>query len=97
GGGASSTAADAQTWGWNGSSWTMLSSGFGAGSFYAHAMSYDSDRQRLVLFGGRNSADQPMGDTWEWDGLAWTQRASTGPSPRSGHAMCYDSARHRTV
>src|SRR5207248_2422650 len=49
----------------------------------------------IVLFGGYGGGS--LGDTWEWNGSAWTQRASSGPSPRYGHAMAYDIARGVTV
>jgi hypothetical protein len=48
-----------------------------------------------VLFGGQGGV--LLGDTWEWNGTAWTQVASSGPSPRNGHAMAYDSGRSRVV
>ena len=44
--------------------------------------------QSVVLFGGMDIATSTfLGDTWEWDGRGWTQRASSGPSARSEHAM----------
>jgi hypothetical protein len=58
-------------------------------------MTFDSQRRRVVLFGG--FASTYLGDTWEWDGIAWTQAAIAGPSVRAGHAMVYDSQRGRTV
>ncbi|MGE3109013.1 MAG: kelch repeat-containing protein [Phycisphaerales bacterium] len=60
-----------------------------------HAMSYDSDRERVVLF---RSAGTGFGsETWEWDGTAWARRSTSGPSERTYAKMCYDSARGRTV
>lgn len=47
----------------------------------------------IVLFGG----DAGGGETWEWNGGTWSQRAVSGPSPRSNHAMAYDSTRGVTV
>ena len=66
-----------------------------------HAMAYDSARGVTVLFDG-DSYDgiyHLSGDSWEWNETTgiWTQRSSTGPSPRLGHAMAYDSARYVTV
>ena len=49
-------------------------------------------RELVVLFGGETSSET-FADTWEWDGTTWTQRASSGPSARTNHAMAYDSAR----
>ena len=61
---------------------------------------YDSQRQRIVLFGGRQrfqGAVTPatvFGDTYEWDVNAktWTARATSGPSPRYDVGMAYDGA-----
>lgn len=63
------------------------------------AMTYDSTRNRHVLFGGRSHpAGADLGDTWELDGLNWRQRSpSSAPSPRADAGMAYDSARQRTV
>src|SRR5215831_19033541 len=61
-------------------------------------MAYDSDRHRVVEFGGEtNTGLTIFGDTWEWNGVNWTQVATTGPSPRVALGMAYDSARGKTV
>lgn len=62
-----------------------------------HAMVYDPNRDRVVLFGGDPLRPDRFNDTWEWDGTDWTQVADIGPSPRSNHAMTYDGARQRIV
>jgi hypothetical protein len=79
------------TWGWDGESWTQLADS-GPGPRSGHALAFDNDRQRTVLFDGAL-----RGDTWEWDGEAWTQVADTGPPARKLHCMAYDSNRGRTV
>jgi hypothetical protein len=58
-------------------------------------MAFDSNRQRVVLFGGEFS--ERLNDTWEWDGNEWVQQADTGPSARVNPAMAYDSIRGRMV
>jgi hypothetical protein len=63
----------------------------------AHSMAFDSNRGRVILFGGDSLRSQLLNDTWAWDGEFWTQVADLGPSPRAGHAMVYDSARQRVV
>jgi hypothetical protein len=60
-------------------------------------MAFDSIRSRAVLFGGPTLPAIPLGDTWEWDGEQWLQVATTGPQPRTGHAMAFDPGRGRTV
>ena len=138
----------ADTWEWNGATWTQLAV-TGPPTRVAHVMAYDSTRDRTVLFGGFGQTNAPLGDTWEWNGSEWTQvshfgatpclntslafkgdsvalfggtntifstpppqyygstwtwngrnwtlRQDFGPSPRSGHSMCYDSKRGTLV
>jgi hypothetical protein len=63
-----------------------------------HAMAYDVQRKRVVLFGGyQDKTGLRLGDTWEWDGHAWSQRASDGPSPRTHTSLAYDAARNQIV
>ncbi len=77
--------------------WTQVAD-TGTSPRNAHAMAYDSQRQRVVLFGGyaRESASL-CGDTWEWDGKHWTQRQDMGPGARSMPGMAYDSLSKRGV
>ena len=85
------------TWAWDGTAWIALTPTTSPPARYRHAVAYDAARDRLVLFGGRNSLSD-LGDTWEWDGTAWRLRSPTSsPSPRNGHALAYDSARGRVV
>lgn len=78
--------------------WTQVASG-GPPARWLHSMTYDSQRQRVVLFGGSanfGSGVVSLSDTWEWDGIAWSQAATTGPAgPYS--VIAYDSQRGRTV
>ncbi len=62
-------------------------------------MAFDSQRQRLVLFGGSVGPTSSLSnETWEWDGASWIQRTPpTSPPARAGHAMVFDSARNRVV
>ena len=81
------------TWAYNGTTWTQRNSANVPPARQQHAMSYDSVRQRVVLFGGQ-SAGMPFGDTWEWDGVAWTQRVTArSPLSRYSHGMAFDGTR----
>jgi len=42
---------------------------------------------KVVLFGGQDDNENPLGDTWVWDGASWTQLEVAGPSPRWFPAM----------
>ena len=70
-----------------------------------HGIAFDTQRQKIVLFGGRQRYQGDMtpatvfGDTYEWDVNAktWTQRATTGPSARYDFAMAYDALHGQTI
>src|SRR5581483_8321321 len=81
------------TWEWNGSAWTR--------NFTAHtppprdwsAMSYDSKRHVMVLFGGLGAGSTLLNDTWEYDGTDWKQvTLAAAPPIRIWHSMAYDAA-----
>lgn len=67
------------------------------------AMVFGAARGRTVEFGGwyaYSSALAPVSldDTWGFDGHRWRRDVTTNsPSPRTSHAMAYDSVRRRTV
>jgi hypothetical protein len=63
---------------------------------FSFAMTYDSERKKVVLFGG-STGPAELNDTWEWDGHIWTQIADMGPSNRWNVDMVYDSDRDRIV
>src|SRR5919199_84947 len=75
-GGAGGEADDYQrgdTWEWSGTEWTQVAD-IGPSPRFGCALSYDTNRQRIVLFGGWDTANAKLaGDTWEWDGTEWTQ------------------------
>ena len=62
----------------------------------SHSAAYDEDRNRLVLFGGRDGSTH-FDDTWEWDGKLWTQVGDTGPTGRANHAMAFDPTSRRVL
>ncbi len=82
-----------ETWGWNGSRWTMLAA-TGPPSRTALSMAYDSRRAVAVLTGGSGHI-QNYDDTWEWDGQTWRQVAAGGIPALSDAAMVFDE--HRRV
>ncbi|MCA9933918.1 MAG: hypothetical protein H6662_00165 [Ardenticatenaceae bacterium] len=66
------------------------------------SLSYDQNRDVIVLFGGLSAkagADSfPLNDTWEYNGTQWYQvNPTNSPTPRYGHAMVYDEARQVIV
>ena len=103
GGRDSNTIIRADTWEWNGTTWTDVSPTPAASPPVrrAHAMAFDSTRNVVVLFGGED--DDYFADTWEWNGTTWTDVSPAGtagvdfPSARGDHAMAFDAARGVTV
>jgi len=85
--------APADTWEYDGTTWTEVSLGSPPARL-GHAMAYDAARGVVVLFGGGGGRSAPRADTWEFDGTTWTEIAApTSPGARFHHTMAYDSAR----
>jgi hypothetical protein len=85
------------TWEWDGVTWVQRSPALAPSPRFAHAMTYDPVRRRVLLFGGFDVAGA-SNETWEWDGTSWTLRAPPAvPSGRAYHGLAYDSARARVV
>ncbi len=84
-------------WSFDGSIWRQLPTQYPWPSARQFPqMTYDSDRNRIVLFGGYDGS-RLLNDTWEWDGSTWSQVSSSGPSPRNAGTMVYDSVRKQTI
>ena len=91
----------------NGTWQQVTASGAAPAPRHEAGMVLDTQRHRLLVFGGRvgpwdvPEPDQVMGDLWELtlDGsAAWRAiTAPSAPSPRFGHAMVYDPVRDRVV
>src|SRR5262245_19511074 len=88
------TAVNRETWEWDGVQWSLRST-TGPTARCDNAFAYDSNRHRVVSFGGYNGGY--MSDTWEWDGTNWTQIAVAGPSARADAFMAFDSIRNVMV
>jgi Galactose oxidase, central domain len=60
-----------ETWEWNGGEWTQVAD-IGPAARYGCAMTYDTVRHRVVLFGGYSYLPQStyFDDTREWDGTS---------------------------
>lgn len=65
------------------------------------AMTHDTARDQLVMFGGGTDGGVLSDQLWlrSGGGTTWTQqpKTSTWPAPRSFHALTYDAARGQTV
>lgn len=61
-----------------------------------HAMTYDSQRSKVVMFGG-DSTTGLRNDTWEWSSIGWNNPPVPGPPARMRHAMAYDELNNTSV
>ena len=88
-----------ETWEWDGNEWFFKrNKGSKPGKRSGHTMVYDSQRRRVILYGGDDYALPEFEDTWEWDGVKWLERTpETGPGQKYYHAAAYDSRRHRSI
>src|SRR5262245_41579066 len=85
---------NSETWEWDGAQWSLRTSA-GPSARCDNAMAYDSNRHRVVSFGGYNGVY--LGDTWEWDGTQWQQIPGAGPVARADAFMAFDSNRNVMV
>jgi hypothetical protein len=86
----------AETWEWDGQTWTKFE-GSGPGGREGAVMAYDAGRANMILFGGSTPDMEIHGDTWAWDGQTWTRVSETGPAPRFPGGMVYDPAREQVL
>src|SRR5215470_6701038 len=82
----------ADTWTWNGSTWTKQAPATHPPARFAAAMAYDAATGTIVLFGG-DIKTGVVADTWTWNGSTWTKQApATHPPARAWASMAYDAA-----
>lgn len=87
-----------ENWFWSGSNWSRLDSANRPpgpeGWLDQYALAFDSRRNVVVLFGGRDSSNI-LDDTWEFDGQNWKLVATSGPpiSAAQSPQMVFDSDR----
>jgi hypothetical protein len=92
----------ADTWSWNGDSWTQLSPAASPPAGDRACAAYDAANSEVVMFGdetgvsGGRVADP---NTWIWNGTTWSPHLPTPSPPASTFscAMTYDAARSKVV
>jgi hypothetical protein len=93
----------AETWGWNGASWTELcpsgSCTSSLGPRYGSSSVFDVERGAVLLLGGlTSSSNSDCGDgPYLWDGSAWSTFDGGGPEPRYAPGLAYDTERDVVV
>jgi PKD repeat protein len=92
------------TWGYdfNNNTWTKMVPVTGPPARHYHAMAYDSESDRVILFGGRwySGGEVLFNDTWAYDfnNDTWTlMNPGTRPSARWAHALAYDAKSDRVI
>ena len=91
---------NAETWTWNGTTWTQQTPTTSPPSRAGAGMVYDAQRKQTVLFSGEGACcPTDLTDTWSWSGptRSWSLKAQTGPPTRFFHGMAYDVARQQSV
>ena len=88
------------TWDFDGRAWIRRTPLASPSARYAAGVTYDSGRDRLLVFGGQGPGAARLGDLWEWDGENWSvpseALAHEGPPASMYQPMAYDAA-HRTT
>jgi hypothetical protein len=83
------------TWTWDGSTWTQVSS-TGPDARGGASMAYDAANGQLILFGGYDGSYHA--DTWSWNGSAWILLTpAQSPPGREDASMVYDPAINQLV
>ncbi|MHA2057761.1 MAG: Kelch repeat-containing protein [Candidatus Thorarchaeota archaeon] len=80
--------------------WTEMSPSIAPPARFAHKMAYDSESDRVILFGGAIDSLSFFSDTWAYDfnSDTWENLTTIGsPSARGVHSMAYDSESDRVV
>lgn len=65
----------AQTWAFNGISWTQLNPATSPPPRSGASLAYNAATGTLILFGGISPLGVFLNDTWSWNGITWTQVA----------------------
>jgi hypothetical protein len=90
---------NAEFWEYGAGGWTpLLVAGPKPLARFFHQMSYDSVRNRVVLFGGSNNSTD-LFDTWEFDGTNWIENRRSRLFPRCSfdYSLTYDKTKERSV
>jgi hypothetical protein len=83
-----------ETWEYDGVDWTQMTTTTTPPERSVQAMTYDSTRQKVVMFGGNNTAPGFLSDTWDY-GVGVLNSASTS-IPASSPTGCNGALVHYT-
>jgi hypothetical protein len=90
--------ADTWAYDYNTNTWEEMAKG--PAKHLGDRLAYDTESDRIILFGGYNMAGFFYNDTWayDFDSDTWTEmKPSTSPPGRNYHAMAYDARADRVL
>jgi RHS repeat-associated protein len=90
------------TWAWNGSTWTQLSTVGAPPVRYDASMAWDTAENEMVLFGGVGATIQPyqgsyLDDTWFFSNNTWTTQTIGYNEDQVGATMAYSASTQQIV
>jgi N-acetylneuraminic acid mutarotase len=91
---------DTWTYDYNTNTWTKMEPEISPPGRYYHAMAYDAESDRVILWGGRGPVPVEVSSVWAYDYNAdsWEELESSGaPSPSGNAAMTYATSVDRII
>lgn len=87
--------ASADTWEYDGTTWSLITTVGSPGPIERGAMCYFPALGKCVMFGGLDPQIGGVDTTWTYDGTTWTALSIAGakPTARYGARLAYDSVR----
>jgi hypothetical protein len=95
----------ADTWEWDGTSWSLQAPTASPPARSFHAMAFDGSRSVVTMTGGSHqilvngsvvNVELPL-ELWDWNGSNWQNLPIAAAPTRRMHAMAFDGARGRLV
>lgn len=89
----------AETWEFDGTTWSLITNAAAPSARQWFGMAFDPLRDKVVLFSGIDVQVGGTSLTWAWDGVNWAQLPVTGlvPAPRTFARLAYDEGRQAAV
>lgn len=86
-------------WSWNGVTWSQIATPVAPPARRLHQMTFDRERNELIIFGGIENATNNLSDTWAYrPSTGWMEITTLAkPTGRHAPAMGYDEIRKEVV
>lgn len=90
-----------ETWEWDGTTWTQVTTTLIPGARHTHVMAYDPRRAVTVMAGGYDDTNGSnviyRRDTWEYNGTAWVPVSSAPADLDSKAMLAFDPTQNRMI